>query len=106
MLTTLTWFGGKNSFLPIAYLVSGGLIFIVGVVLTVVYVKVGRDGKNMEEWHEEMTEDDYEKMKEAWVYLFLMLFCQALCALRIFSTLKEECSGLVWADWVEVDIKL
>ncbi|KAK2850308.1 hypothetical protein Q7C36_009091 [Tachysurus vachellii] len=49
VLTTLTWFGGKNPFLPIAYLVSGGVIFVVGVVLTVVYVKVGRDGKNMEE---------------------------------------------------------
>ncbi|GAA6071782.1 transmembrane protein 30C [Tachysurus ichikawai] len=49
VLTTLTWFGGNNPFLPIAYLVSGGVIFVVGVVLTVVYVKVGRDGKNMEE---------------------------------------------------------
>lgn len=49
VITTVTWFGGQNPFLPIAYLVSGGVIFILGVILTVVYVKLGRDGKNMEE---------------------------------------------------------
>ncbi|TTM51866.1 Protein CMSS1 [Bagarius yarrelli] len=49
VLTTLTWFGGKNPFLPIAYLVSGGVIFIMGIILTVVYVKVGRGGQIMEE---------------------------------------------------------
>ncbi|KAF7709271.1 transmembrane protein 30C [Silurus meridionalis] len=49
VLSTVTWFGGPNPFLPIAYLVSGGVIFIVAIILTVVYVKVGRDGKNMEE---------------------------------------------------------
>ncbi|XP_062862025.1 transmembrane protein 30C [Trichomycterus rosablanca] len=49
VISTVTWFGGHNPFLPIAYLVSGGLIFIASIVLTVVYVKVGRYGKNMEE---------------------------------------------------------
>ncbi|KAG9271019.1 cell cycle control protein 50A-like [Astyanax mexicanus] len=49
VLSTVSWFGGQNHFLPIAYLVTGGLIFIAAIVLTVVYVKVGRDGKNMEE---------------------------------------------------------
>ncbi|KAF5903086.1 cell cycle control protein 50C-like, partial [Clarias magur] len=39
VLTTLTWFGGPNLFLPIAYLVSGGAIFVAAVALTVVYVK-------------------------------------------------------------------
>ncbi|XP_060785410.1 transmembrane protein 30C isoform X2 [Neoarius graeffei] len=49
VLSTVSWLGGKSPFLPIAYLVSGGVIFIVGIVLTVVHVKIGRDGKNMEE---------------------------------------------------------
>ncbi|KAL7881450.1 hypothetical protein AOLI_G00082980 [Acnodon oligacanthus] len=49
VLSTVSWFGGQNHFLPIAYLVSGGLIFVVAVVLTAVYVKLGRSGKNMEE---------------------------------------------------------
>lgn len=49
VISTVTWFGGHNQFLAIAYLVSGGLIFITSIVLTVVYVKVGRYGNNMEE---------------------------------------------------------
>ncbi|KAI4896204.1 hypothetical protein NFI96_026431 [Prochilodus magdalenae] len=49
VISTVTWFGGQNNFLPIAYLVSGGLIFIAAIVLTMVYVKAGRNGKNMEE---------------------------------------------------------
>ncbi|XP_028848236.1 transmembrane protein 30C [Denticeps clupeoides] len=48
VLSTVTWFGGKNHFLPIAYLVTGGVLLVTAVVLTVVYVKVGKDGKNME----------------------------------------------------------
>ncbi|XP_076857540.1 transmembrane protein 30C [Brachyhypopomus gauderio] len=49
VVSTVTWFGGQNYFLPIAYLVSSGVIFTAAIILTVVYVKVGRDGKNMEE---------------------------------------------------------
>ncbi|XP_076025903.1 transmembrane protein 30C [Genypterus blacodes] len=49
VLTTLTWFGGQNHFLPIAYLVTGGLIFLVAVFLTVIWWKFGKDGRNMEE---------------------------------------------------------
>ncbi|XP_068602402.1 transmembrane protein 30C [Brachionichthys hirsutus] len=46
VLTTLTWFGGQNHFLPIAYLVTSSLILLTAVVLTVVWLKFG---KNMEE---------------------------------------------------------
>jgi len=45
----VTWFGGQNYFLPIAYLVTGGMILVAAIVLTVVFVKVGKEGKNMEE---------------------------------------------------------
>ncbi|KAM9347299.1 transmembrane protein 30C [Symphorus nematophorus] len=49
VLTTLTWFGGQNHFLPIAYLVTSSLILLLAVILTVVWWKFGKDGKNMEE---------------------------------------------------------
>lgn len=49
VLTTLTWFGGQNHFLPVAYLVTSGLILLLAVVLTVVWWKFGKDGRNMEE---------------------------------------------------------
>ncbi|KAK7882398.1 hypothetical protein WMY93_028572 [Mugilogobius chulae] len=49
VLTTLTWFGGQNHFLPIAYLVTSSLILLLAVVQTVVWWKFGKDGKNMEE---------------------------------------------------------
>lgn len=49
VLTTLTWFGGQNHFLPIAYLVTSSLIFLIAVILTVFWWKFGKDGKNMEE---------------------------------------------------------
>lgn len=49
VLTTLTWFGGQNHFLPIAYLVTSSLILLLAIVLTVVWWKFGKDGKNMEE---------------------------------------------------------
>lgn len=49
VLTTLTWFGGQNHFLPIAYLVTSSLIFLMAVILTVFWWKFGKDGKNMEE---------------------------------------------------------
>ncbi|XP_040005259.1 transmembrane protein 30C [Xiphias gladius] len=49
VLTTLTWFGGQNHFLPIAYLVTSSLILLIAVILTAVWWKFGKDGKNMEE---------------------------------------------------------
>ncbi|KAK2905884.1 transmembrane protein 30C [Channa argus] len=49
VLTTLTWFGGQNNFLPIAYLVTSGLILMSAIILTVVWWKFGMNGKNMEE---------------------------------------------------------
>lgn len=49
VLTTLTWFGGQNHFLPIAYLVTSSLILLIAVILTVVWCKCGKDGKNMVE---------------------------------------------------------
>lgn len=49
VLTTLTWFGGQNHFLPIAYLVTSGLVLLIAIILTVVWIKFGKNGKNMEE---------------------------------------------------------
>ncbi|XP_029967879.1 transmembrane protein 30C [Salarias fasciatus] len=49
VLTTLTWFGGQNHFLPIAYLVTSSLTLLIAVGLTVVWLKFGKNGKNMEE---------------------------------------------------------
>ncbi|KAG7220980.1 hypothetical protein INR49_010229 [Caranx melampygus] len=49
VLTTLTWFGGQNHFLPIAYLVTSSLTLLIAVVLTVVWIKFGKNGKSMEE---------------------------------------------------------
>ncbi|XP_067112785.1 transmembrane protein 30C [Osmerus mordax] len=49
VLTTVSWFGGQNRFLPIAFLVTGGLVLLVAVVLTVVWWKFGKNGKSMEE---------------------------------------------------------
>nr|XP_024661198.1 cell cycle control protein 50C-like [Maylandia zebra] len=49
VLTTVTWFGGQNHFLPIAYLITSSLILLTAVVLTVVWWKFGKDGKNMKE---------------------------------------------------------
>ncbi|XP_033843384.1 transmembrane protein 30C [Periophthalmus magnuspinnatus] len=49
VLTTLTWFGGQNHFLPIAYLVTSSIILLLAIVQTVVWWKFGKDGKNMEE---------------------------------------------------------
>ncbi|XP_071334525.1 transmembrane protein 30C [Trachinotus anak] len=49
VLTTLTWFGGQNHFLPIAYLVTSSLILLAAVILTVVWCKFGKNVKNMEE---------------------------------------------------------
>ncbi|KAK0147174.1 Cell cycle control protein 50A [Merluccius polli] len=49
VLSTVTWFGGQNRFLPIAYLVTSGLVLLMAVILTVIWWKFGRNAKNMEE---------------------------------------------------------
>ncbi|KAG7467481.1 hypothetical protein MATL_G00154280 [Megalops atlanticus] len=49
VLTTVSWFGGQNHFLPIAYIVTGGIILVAAMALTGVYLKVGKRGINMEE---------------------------------------------------------
>ncbi|XP_034416775.1 transmembrane protein 30C isoform X2 [Cyclopterus lumpus] len=49
VLTTVTWFGGQNHFLPIAYLITSCLTLLVAVVLTVAWCKFGKNGRNMEE---------------------------------------------------------
>ncbi|KAK2904967.1 hypothetical protein Q8A67_006766 [Cirrhinus molitorella] len=49
VISMVSWFGGQNYFLPIAYLVTSGLILVTAVVLTTVYVKFGKQGNNMEE---------------------------------------------------------
>ncbi|KAL3056123.1 hypothetical protein OYC64_018762 [Pagothenia borchgrevinki] len=49
VLTTLTWFGGQNHFLPIAYLVTSCLILLIAILLTVFWFKFGKNGQNMEE---------------------------------------------------------
>ncbi|RVE58275.1 hypothetical protein OJAV_G00207650, partial [Oryzias javanicus] len=49
VLTTVSWFGGQNHFLPVAYLVTSSLILLTAVVLTVVWWKFGKDGRNMAE---------------------------------------------------------
>ncbi|XP_003961856.2 transmembrane protein 30C [Takifugu rubripes] len=48
VLTTLTWFGGPNYFLPIAYLVTGSVVLLMAVALTAIWWKFGKNGKNME----------------------------------------------------------
>ncbi|XP_032385129.1 transmembrane protein 30C [Etheostoma spectabile] len=49
VLTTLTWFGGQNHFLPVAYLVTSCLTLLMAVILTVAWWKFGKNGKRMEE---------------------------------------------------------
>ncbi|XP_029315549.1 transmembrane protein 30C [Cottoperca gobio] len=49
VLTTLTWFGGQNHFLPVAYLVTSCLILLIAVVLTVAWYKFGKNRKSMDE---------------------------------------------------------
>lgn len=61
VLTTLTWFGGQNHFLPIAYLVTSSLILLIAVVLTVLWWKFGKNGKNMEEWRVGHSGDVWKK---------------------------------------------
>lgn len=49
VVSMVSWYGGPNYFLPIAYLVTSGLTLVAAILLTTVYVKVGKKGKNMEE---------------------------------------------------------
>ena len=49
VLSTVSWFGGQNNFLPVAYLVTGCLILLLAVILTAVWWKFGKNGRNMEE---------------------------------------------------------
>ncbi|XP_034142636.1 transmembrane protein 30C isoform X1 [Esox lucius] len=49
ILSTISWFGGQNRFLPIAYLVTGSLILLLAILLTAVWWKFGKNGQNMEE---------------------------------------------------------
>ncbi|KAM4609001.1 transmembrane protein 30C [Polymixia lowei] len=58
VLTTVTWFGGQNRFLPIAYLVTSGLILLLAVILTVIWWKFGKNGKNMSMSGEDEAQQD------------------------------------------------
>lgn len=49
VLSTVTWLGGQNHFLPIAYLVTSGLVLVLALALTAIWWKFGRNAKNMEE---------------------------------------------------------
>ncbi|XP_061082306.1 transmembrane protein 30C [Conger conger] len=49
VLSTVSWFGGQNHFLPIAYMVTGGLVLVVAMVLTGVYLKLGKGRVDLED---------------------------------------------------------
>ncbi|KAL0963464.1 hypothetical protein UPYG_G00306700 [Umbra pygmaea] len=49
IISTISWFGGQNNFLPIAYLVTGCLVLLLAIILTVFWWKFGKNGQNMEE---------------------------------------------------------
>lgn len=72
MLTTLTWFGGQNHFLPIAYLVTSGLILLAAVILTVFWCKLGKSGKNMMEWWVQGWRVK-KQLKSSWKLLIMVL---------------------------------
>lgn len=42
IITTLSWLGGKNPFLGIAYLVVGSLCIVIGFVFLIIHLKVGK----------------------------------------------------------------
>nr|XP_006639336.1 PREDICTED: cell cycle control protein 50C-like [Lepisosteus oculatus] len=49
ILSTVSWFGGQNRFLPIAYTVTGGVILIVAMILTGFHLKFGKRGLYLED---------------------------------------------------------
>lgn len=46
IITTLSWLGGKNPFLGIAYLVVGSLCILIGFVFLIIHLKVGKSSSN------------------------------------------------------------
>ncbi len=42
VLAQVSWMGGKNPFLGIAYLVVGGVCFVLGIVFLIVHLVSGR----------------------------------------------------------------
>uniref|UniRef100_A0A8C7VX21 Cell cycle control protein n=1 Tax=Oncorhynchus mykiss TaxID=8022 RepID=A0A8C7VX21_ONCMY len=49
VLSTVSWFGSQNNFLPVAYLITGCLILLLAVILTAIWWKFGKNRRNMEE---------------------------------------------------------
>ncbi|CDQ78494.1 unnamed protein product [Oncorhynchus mykiss] len=49
VLSTVSWFGSQNNFLPVAYLITGCLILLLTVILTAIWWKFGKNRRNMEE---------------------------------------------------------
>lgn len=47
VLTTMSWLGGKNPFLGIAYLVVGCICILLGIVLTIIHFKCGKRSQDM-----------------------------------------------------------
>ncbi|XP_019628218.1 PREDICTED: cell cycle control protein 50A-like isoform X1 [Branchiostoma belcheri] len=43
ILSTVSWLGGKNSFLGIAYIVVGCICLVVGLVFTIIHIKYGKN---------------------------------------------------------------
>lgn len=46
VLSTITWMGGKNPFLGIAYMTVGSICFVLGLVLLVIHYKYGSPNNN------------------------------------------------------------
>ncbi|XP_028655746.1 transmembrane protein 30C [Erpetoichthys calabaricus] len=49
ILSTVSWLGGKNNFLGIAYLTSGAIITAVAVTMTVIHIKIGKKANVLED---------------------------------------------------------
>ncbi|KAM9466107.1 transmembrane protein 30Aa [Clarias gariepinus] len=48
ILSTISWMGGKNPFLGIAYMTVGSIAFVLGLVLLVIHYKYGNRNNNAE----------------------------------------------------------